>query len=313
MLIDMKSVPVSNARLVRAFSRDFARVGGLLSPDYLDSGLSLGEARCLYELGQVDGITISALAQELGLDLGYVSRALSRLVAQRLAAKHVEKRDRRAQRVVLTQKGRRQLARLEERADHRVDTWLEAKPAPRVGALLAGLQGFLDDAGSSVEIRDARPGEIGRIITRHAEIYGPERGYPDAFEHYVVEAFAKFLKPFSPPRDRIFVADRGGHLLGSIAMKGLAGATAQLRFLLVEPEARGIGLGRRLVRTAIDHARASGERRVVLETASDLDAARALYAAHGFRMIKSVPGGPWLPRGVRSERWVLDLSAPAKS
>ncbi|HEX8115541.1 MAG TPA: GNAT family N-acetyltransferase, partial [Kofleriaceae bacterium] len=116
------------------------------------------------------------------------------------------------------------------------------------------------------------------------------------------------LAGFSPPRDRIFIAERAGRFIGSIASKGLPDATAQLRFLIVEADARGHGLGRRLVRSVIDHARRMGERRIVLDTASDLTAARALYADHGFHLTARTPGEPFLPRGVASERWELALT-----
>ena len=156
-------------------------------------------------------------------------------------------------------------------------------------------------------MRDPRPGEIGHIIARHGAIYVGEFGYPPVFESYVVRAVGDFLAAFAPPRDRIFVAARAGRFVGSIAVKGLGDATVQLRFLLVEREARGCGLGRKLVQRVLDCARGAGERRIVLETASDLDAARALYAAYGFRKVRSVAGEPFLPRGVASERWELDL------
>jgi DNA-binding MarR family transcriptional regulator/predicted N-acetyltransferase YhbS len=299
----------SNAGLVRAFSRELARAGGLLSPDYLESGLSLGEARCLYELGQAAGLAVSALADALGLDLGYVSRVVSRLAAQRLVTKRAEGGDGRSRRVMLTAAGRARLARMERQADLRIDGWLRSKPGDGVDGLLDGLRAFLGPADRRPEIRDARRGDVGRIIARHAEIYDAEFHYPPSFEGYVVEAFADFVKDFSPPRDRIFVAERGGRFLGSVASKGLARATAQLRFLLLEPAARGLGLGRRLVGAVVDHARASGERRIILETASDLDAARGLYAAFGFRRTRSLAGAPWLPAGVRSERWELELDS----
>jgi len=295
--------------LVRAFTRELARAGGLLSPDYLASGLSVGEARCLYELGHTDGLEISALAAQLDLDLGYVSRVVSRLAGRGLVSKRASPRDARSRSVAITATGARQLAVLDRRANGRLATWLAAKPASAVDQLLGGLRAFLGNADDRIVVRGPRPGAIGHIIARHGEIYETEFGYPRAFEGYVVQAFAEFVTALAPPRDRIFVAERGGRFVGSIAVKGLPDATAQLRFLLVEAEARGVGLGRRLVRRVIDHARARGERRIVLDTASDLDAARALYAAHGFQKIAEVAGEPWLPRGVRSERWELVLAA----
>jgi DNA-binding MarR family transcriptional regulator/ribosomal protein S18 acetylase RimI-like enzyme len=301
--------PVATATpLVRAFSRELARAGGLLSPDYLASGMSLGEARCLWELGHSDGLEISALARRLDLDLGYVSRAVSRLVARGQVTKRVAASDARARSVVITARGARQLAGLELRANRRLDAWLAAKPRPAIDRLVGGLEALYGAGDQRIAIRAPRPGAIGHIIARHGEIYVAEFGYPPVFEHYVVQAFGEFLAELSPPRDRIFVAERAGRFVGSIASKGLPEATLQLRFLLVEADARGHGLGRRLVRSVVDHARRLGERRIVLDTASDLTAARALYAGHGFRRTATTPGEPFLPRGVASERWELVLT-----
>ncbi len=298
--------------LVRAFSRELARAGGLLSPDYLASGLSLGEARCLYDLGHTSGLDLSALAAQLDLDLGYVSRVVSRLAARGLVTKRVAPHDGRARSVVLTAKGTRQLAALDRHANHRLDAWLGAKPAATVDQLALGLRAFLGGGNPRVVLRDPRPGELGHIIARHGEIYVSEFGYPQAFEGYVIQAFGEFMATFTPPRDQIFIAERGGQFVGSVAVKGLPKATAKLRFLLVELHARGLGIGQRLVRRVLDHARAQGDRRIVLDTASDLTAARGLYAAHGFQNVASARGEPWLPRGVLSERWALDL-APAST
>jgi DNA-binding MarR family transcriptional regulator/GNAT superfamily N-acetyltransferase len=293
--------------LVRTLSRELARAGGLLSPDYLASGMSLGEARCLYELGHSTGFEVSELAARLDLDLGYVSRVVSRLSERGLVSKRVGRRDPRARSLGITAKGARQLAALDRRTDRRLDAWLASKPAAVVDDLAGSLRAFFGADTGRVAIRDPRPGAIGHIIARHGEIYVEELGYPPVFEHYVVQAFGELLATFSPPRDRIWVAERGRRFVGSVAVKGLPDRTAQLRFLLVERHARGLGLGRRLAQRVLDHARAAGDRRIVLETASDLVAARALYAAYGFRKVASTPDEPWLPRGVAAERWELAL------
>jgi DNA-binding MarR family transcriptional regulator/GNAT superfamily N-acetyltransferase len=307
--VAMSRLSVAATPVVRAFSRELARAGGLLSPDYLTSGLSVGEARCLYELGHADGLDISALAERVALDLGHVSRVVSRLAARRLVTKRIEPRDARARSVVITPRGARQLAALDRHANRRLGAWLASKPAPAVEQLLGGLQAFVGDPDERIVVRPPRPGMIGHIIARHGEIYTRDFGYPAVFEHYVVQAFAGFLAAFSPPRDRIWIAERGGRFVGCVAVKGLPERTAQLRFLLVEPEVRGRGVGRRLVGHVVDHARAAGDRRIVLDTASDLAAARAIYAVAGFRKVASVAGEPWLPAGVDSERWELDLAA----
>lgn len=297
--------------LMRAFTRELARAGGLLSPDYLASGMTVGEARCLYEVGHADSLEISALADRLDLDLGHVSRIVSRLVERKLVTKRVERRDARARAVSVTAKGARTLAALDDHANQRLDAWLASKPGAAVDQLLSGLRAFVsaDTPSLEVEIRDPRPGEIGHVIARHGAIYARDFAYPAGFERYVVQAFADFLAE-PAPRDRIWIAALGGQFAGSIASKALPGATAQLRFLLVEPEARGRGIATQLVRRVIDHARASGDRKIILDTASDLTAARAIYAAHGFACTARTPGAAWLPTTVHSERWELNLAAP---
>ncbi len=318
---------VAAVPLVRAFSRELTRAGGLLSPDYLASGLTVGEARCLYELGHADGLALSALAERLDLDLGYVSRMVSRLAERGLLSKRIGAHDARARSLIVTARGARHLAVLDDHANQRLTAWLATRPAVAVDQLAHGLRAFAEPARATsaatspaassatpaparagVVIRGPRPGSIGRIIARHGELYVGDLGYPAVFEHYVVQAFSGFLASFAPPRDRIFIAERDGQLVGSIAVKGLPRRVAQLRFLFVEPEARGLGIGRRLVRRVLDHARATGARRIILETASDLDAARAIYAAHGFARTARHAGERWLPAGVDSERWELALA-----
>jgi DNA-binding MarR family transcriptional regulator/ribosomal protein S18 acetylase RimI-like enzyme len=302
------AVTAVQTRVVRAFGREFAAAGGLLSPDYLESGLSLGEARCLYELGQVGEITPSTLADVLGLDLGYVSRVLKRLVQGRLVSKR-RGADGRTRFVELTRAGRRRLTALGRRMDHRLASWLRSRPSDSVDDLARGMGAFLDgDAASEVIVRDRRPGDAGRIIARHGELYVEEFGYPASFEAYVIDAFASLLKRFTAPADRLLVAERANRFAGSVAVKELSRTTYQLRFLLVEPAARGSGLGRRLVQMVVDHARERNARRVVLDTASDLRSARGLYEAVGFRRTKSAAGAARLPQGTRSEHWELQLT-----
>ena len=166
--------------LVRAFSRELARVGGLLAPQFLSAGMSLGEARCLYELGHGDGLELSGLAERLDLDLGYVSRAVSRLVARRLATKRVAASDARARTIVVTRKGKAMIAALDASTNQRLGDWLAGKPCAAVGSLVDGLAAMYgearpgDSAGrdggnAAIAIRAPRPGEIGHIIARHGE------------------------------------------------------------------------------------------------------------------------------------------------
>ena len=159
---------------------------------------------------------------------------------------------------------------------------------------------------TDVTMRNYRPGDFGLIIKRHAEMYSQEFGYPLNFETYVVEAIAKFAKALDPEKDRIFIAERGPEFLGSAAIQMVSAKQAQLRFVLVEAAARGLGLGRQLVSEAVQHAQSVGARTVKLETASNLLAARTLYDSLGFVFIAQTTAD-FLPSGVLSETWQLTL------
>src|SRR6185503_7514576 len=155
-------------------------------------GMSLGDARCLYELGHAEGFEVAALAARLELDLGCVSRAVSRLAQRGLVSKRVSAEDARARSVVITARGRTQLAAIDRRANHRLDAWLASKPGAVVDELAGSLQAFFGGENERISIRAPRPGAIGHIIARHGEIYVGEFGYPPVFESYVVSAFGDF-------------------------------------------------------------------------------------------------------------------------
>jgi GNAT superfamily N-acetyltransferase len=156
---------------------------------------------------------------------------------------------------------------------------------------------------SPILIAPARPGDLGRIITRHVEIYCGEFGYPAVFEHYVIRAFADFVAA-PEPGDAVLAARLGETLVGSAALKMRDGGWAQLRFLYADAAVRGQGLGRRLSEAVLAQARAAGSHGVLLETASDLGPARGLYAGLGFHLVDAVTVD-WLPMGVASETWRL--------
>jgi ribosomal protein S18 acetylase RimI-like enzyme len=164
---------------------------------------------------------------------------------------------------------------------------------------------------TAIRFRSARPGDIRRIIELHTEVYCGELGYPASFEGHVVEVIAAFLGAFDTARDRIVVVEEKGALLGSVAIRFLHDHRAQLHLLIIAPRARGRGLGSRLVETAIRHAKSRGASELILHTASDLAAARSIYAAQGFARVEEETVD-YLPAGVVHETWALPLQVRSR-
>jgi DNA-binding MarR family transcriptional regulator/N-acetylglutamate synthase-like GNAT family acetyltransferase len=309
----MSEVRQSEIDAVRRFNRDYTRRIGVLRPGLLDSPYSLTEVRVMYELAHRDGIGAAELAQTLDLDRGYLSRILKRFAATGLLARKDIPGDARRQRLSLTAKGRRVFAPLEQRSRQQVETMLG--PLDRSGrerflSALDAIQHALSDRpaeSAPVILRQHRPGDIGWVVQRHGELYFREYGYDERFEALVAEITAGFVQHLDPQRERCWIAERDGERLGSIFLVAKSKTVAKLRLLLVEPAARGLGLGRRLVDECVRFAREAGYRKLVLWTQGELDAARHLYAAAGFHKTSESRHDDFGKRGLIAETWELKL------
>jgi DNA-binding MarR family transcriptional regulator/GNAT superfamily N-acetyltransferase len=273
---------------VRAFNRDYTRRIGVLSQGLLGSSWSLTQVRVMYEIAHRPGITAGELAAGLGLDRGYLSRILKGFEGRRLLGRSASDADARRQHLRLTASGRRVLAPLERRARLEVRALLAGVEPSRREALLGAMSTIRDSfapvAGTPVvTLRAHRAGDMGWVVERHGALYFAEYGWNMEFEALVAAITAEFIRKFDPLRERCWIAERDGHRLGCIFLVAGEAATARLRLLLVEPSARGLGLGRRLVCECVDFARAAGYQRIVLWTQSNLTAARYLYERAGFR------------------------------
>jgi DNA-binding MarR family transcriptional regulator/predicted N-acetyltransferase YhbS len=289
---------------IRAFGRFYTRRVGALRPGLLGSGLPLAEARILYETAQAGPSCAAAdLARALGLDQGHLSRVLRRLEARGLLARRADPADARRARIAPTRAGRAAFARLDRAAHEEVAGWLaplaEAEQR-RLVAAMAEARRLLDpDAAAAaaaepegIALRPHRAGDIGWVVERHGALYAAEYGWDSGFEALVAEIGAAFLRGHDPARERCWIAEEAatGRRLGSVMIvRGEDAATAKLRLLLVEPEARGRGLGRRLVAEAEAFARAAGYAAATLWTNACLLAARRIYAAAGWRLTRAEP------------------------
>jgi DNA-binding MarR family transcriptional regulator/GNAT superfamily N-acetyltransferase len=302
----------SRTEAVRRFNRFYTRRIGALQPGYLGSPFPLPQARVLYELGQRGECTASELGADLDLDLGYLSRLLQNLRRQKLVAGQAAKHDARRIRLSLTPKGRRAFAALDEGSRRATGEMLAPLPVPHRETLVKALQtvhAVLEPAATKgkITLRAHRPGDMGWVIQCHGTVYEQEYGWGLAFEALVADIAAKFIQNFDAKRERCWIAEMDGVPVGSVFVVQQSPSVAKLRLLIVEPHARGQGLGKRLVEQCIAFARRAGYRKLVLWTQSNLLAARAIYASLGFRKIKSEPHREFgVP--LTGEFWSLDLT-----
>jgi DNA-binding MarR family transcriptional regulator/GNAT superfamily N-acetyltransferase len=278
---------------LRRFNRFYSRRIGALDERHLRSPFSLAEARVLYELARRKRTTAGDLIRALGLDAGYLSRIVGGFVRRGLVARTRAVGDRRQRLLALTRSGRAVFAGLDRRARSDVAKLLGSL-APAAQAMLieatARIEHLLSgtpSAPSSVVLRRPAPGDLGYVVGRQAALYATEHGWNAQFEALVAGIVARFIERFDPARERCWIAERDGVIVGSVFLVMRSRRTAQLRMLYVEPAARGEGLGSRLVEECIRFARGKGYRRLVLWTNDVLVAARRIYVACGFRLARS--------------------------
>ncbi|MGH7043896.1 MAG: bifunctional helix-turn-helix transcriptional regulator/GNAT family N-acetyltransferase [Acetobacteraceae bacterium] len=300
---------------VRRFNRFYTARIGVLHEGLHDSRFSLAEARVLYELAHNDTTTAAEMARALDLDPGYLSRILERFLRRRLIDRSRSNADGRQRLLRLTEAGRNAFAPLDAGAREEIGALLDALPEPAQAALadaMARIETLLAPTPNTpaprapAVLRPPRPGDIGWVIARHGALYAEEYGLDARFEALVGKVAAGFLAAHDPAREACWVAERDGVNLGSVFLVRASDELAKLRLLLVEPAARGEGLGRRLVDACVDFARACGYQRITLWTNDVLVAARRVYQSAGFRLIASKPHADFGPKMV-GEDWELEL------
>jgi len=289
----MGSVPVSRVDAVRRFNRFYTQRIGMLRQGLYDSPWSLTEVRVLYELAHAADATVATdLAQRLGLDAGYLSRILRGFVAKGYLRKAPARGDARRLQLTLTPAGRKAFAPL-DRASHDEIAAMLVPMASEAQARLVGAMGTIESllgdppaSAAPVVLRAHRPGDIGWVVSCHGRLYAREYGWDESFEALVAEIAARFVKHYQPKRERCWIAERDGENVGSVFVVEKSRTVAQLRLLIVDPSARGAGIGRRLVAECIDFTRRAGYRKLMLWTNAGLDAARHLYEDAGFRLTR---------------------------
>jgi DNA-binding MarR family transcriptional regulator/GNAT superfamily N-acetyltransferase len=285
---------------VRRFNRFYTQRIGVLEEGYAKGPFSLSEARVLYEIRERDKATASEIGRDLALDAGYLSRILRGFEARGLVVRETSVRDGRQSLLSMTPRGRKALAPVEAHCCDDVAAMLTALPAPAQSQLFDAMRTIETVLAGEVPkvpymLRPPRAGDMGWVVARHGALYAQEHGWDGRIEGLTAEIVAAFVRDYDAKRERCWIAERDGENVGSVFLVKDSEAAneraehdvARLRLLLVEPKARGLGIGARLVEEALRFAREARYRTVVLWTHSVLGSARRIYEAAGFKLTKT--------------------------
>ncbi len=296
---------------VRRFNRFYTQKIGVLNEGLLRSPFSLAEARVLYELAHRERPTAAELCRDLGLDAGYLSRILRGFARRGLIGRVRAAADGRQRLLSLTAKGRAAFAPLDKRSRREIGALLDGLTDDAQARLVGAMRTVEDMLGGRADtvpyrLRPHRPGDMGWVVHRHGALYAQDYGWDERFEALVAEIVAKFIKNFDATRERCWIAERDGEIVGSVFLVKRSRTVAKLRLLLVEPSARGLGLGGQLVEECLRFARQAGYRKVTLWTNDILHAARHIYERAGFRKVASETHHSF-GHDLVGETWELEL------
>jgi DNA-binding MarR family transcriptional regulator/N-acetylglutamate synthase-like GNAT family acetyltransferase len=276
---------------MRRFNRFYTRQIGLLQEGYLKSPFSLSEVRVLYELAHREHPTATELGRDLGLDAGYLSRILRGFQKRGLLRRTQSEDDGRQSHLALTPRGQAAFAPLNTRSRDEIGAMLGALPVSEQARLVQAMHAIEGILGAQPErkvpylLRPHKPGDMGWVVHRHAALYTQEYGWDERFEALVAGIVKTFIERYDPKRERCWIAEKDGEIVGSVFLITHSKTVAQIRLMLVEPKARGLGIGARLVDECILFAREKGYRKITLWTNSILLAARHIYRKAGFRLV----------------------------
>lgn len=296
----------------RRFNRFYTKQIGLLTQGLLKTRFPLTQARILYELAQYEQSTANSIVRELNIDPGYLSRILSTFEKDGLVRKIRSKSDSRQRILKLTAQGKKSFSVLDKRSTKEAETLLLGLSGEDRRRLLHAMQTIENILGNEPKplapylLRPHEPGDIGWIIHRHGYLYSEEYGFDETFEALVAEILAQFIGKHDPKRERIWITEQDGERVGSVMIVDAGDHVAQLRLLLVEPKARGKGIGKRLINECINFSRRNRYQKIRLWTQSNLLEARHLYAKEGFQLVEQKPHTSF-GHDLIAEFWELSL------
>ncbi|MEO8242806.1 MAG: bifunctional helix-turn-helix transcriptional regulator/GNAT family N-acetyltransferase [bacterium] len=273
---------------VRAFNRFYTRQIGLLDASYLQSGLTLIEARLIFELA-TSAARPGDLARDLGVDAGYLSRLIVRFERKGLVTRRKGLNDKRSWTICLSDAGRVLFDQLDKTSSRDIAAMLQPSQTAPLLAAMQAIRTQLDPAKAAATLRPLETGDLGWIAHRQSLLYAAEYGWDQGYEALISRILSEYHANFKPSRENAWIAEAHGTVVGSVFLVRETDDTARLRLLYVEPSVRGHGLGHRLVTECTDFARAAGYRDMVLWTQNNLTAARKIYAAQSWQLTKTEP------------------------
>jgi len=280
---------------IRRFNRFYTRQIGVLQEKLLRSPFSLSEARVIYELAHHEKATATELIKELGLDAGYLSRILRSFMKHGLIDKKPSEGDARQSLLWLTEKGQEAYARLNAASHNEIEAMLADLSVEERHLLTGAMHTIERLIGAQLEqkvsyiLRSPQPGDMGWVVHRHGVLYAREYGWDEQFEALVADIVAKFIQNFDPKLECCWIAEKDGENVGSVFLVKQSDTVAKLRLLLVEPTARGLGIGTRLVDECVRFARQVGYNKITLWTNNVLLAARRIYEKADFHLVHEEP------------------------
>ncbi|OEO31548.1 hypothetical protein VW23_015605 [Devosia insulae DS-56] len=296
---------------IRRFNRAFARWLGLFDEHYSRTDYSPAESRLFYELAAAGHTNGANLARSMGVDPAYLSRMLQKFVSEGLVAVSPSISDRRRNQLALTPDGDRAAASVEAAANGAIADLVAPLSETERRELVSAMQTIArlvdaEQSGASIILRPHRIGDVAHVVARQSQLYAGEFGWDGSYEALAAEIGGKFLQHFDAATEGCWIAERDGKVIGSVFVVDAGQGVAQLRLLYVEPEARGLGVGKLLVDQVVRFARDKRYARIRLWTQASLVAARKLYAAAGFTLTESKPHHSF-GKDLVGEYWELKL------
>jgi DNA-binding MarR family transcriptional regulator/GNAT superfamily N-acetyltransferase len=309
----MADMSAARIQAMRSFNRFYTKQIGVLQQGYLGSPFSLAEGRVLYEIAHRQQSTATDIGKSLGLDAGYVSRILRRFDERGLVRRTRSPTDGRTAHLSLSAGGQAAFARLDRQSQADVAAMLRRLPAGDQHRLVTAMEtierllGPKNERAMAYVLRPPQAGDLGWVVHRQGALYFDEWGYNDAFEALAARIVADFVQQLRPSKERCWIAEKDGEIVGSVFLVRKSNTVAKLRLLYVEPAARGLGIGSRLIDECVRFARHAGYRTITLWTQSELDAARRLYKKAGFRLTAKKTHDSFGRKGLVAETWDLAL------